>query len=138
MKKTKVAPQAEATGSDVPTIQEEVQDLDSAKVLNKRTRSGKTAETPQPQHVQPSIPKRKRKHVVRKLKTSSHDMEEEEGVSKLVSREVRKKKVADDVALEKTLQLAKEIELPAEVLLKEFTVEAAQLELSLQRICSKW
>jgi len=45
VKKTKVAPQAEATGSDVPTIQEEVQDLDPAKVLNKRTRSGKTVES---------------------------------------------------------------------------------------------
>jgi len=43
--KTKVASQAEATGSDVPTIQEEVQDLETSKILNKRTRSGKSAET---------------------------------------------------------------------------------------------
>jgi len=54
-----------------------------------------------------------------------------EGVSELVSREVRKKKVADDVALEKALQLAKEIEVPAEVLLKESTMEAAQLGIEL-------
>jgi len=44
-KKTKVAPQAEATGSDLPTILEEVQDLDPTKVLNKRSRSGKEAES---------------------------------------------------------------------------------------------
>jgi len=49
------------------------------------------------------------------------------GVSELVSREVRKKKVADDVALENALQLAKEIEVPAEVLMEESTVETAQL-----------
>jgi len=42
-KKAKVAPQAEATSSGVPTIQEEVQDLEPAKVLNKRIRSGKIA-----------------------------------------------------------------------------------------------
>jgi len=72
-KKAKVSPQAEATGSDVSTIQEEVQDLDPAKVLNKRTRSSKTAESSQPQHAQPSIPKRKRKHVVKKLKVASEE-----------------------------------------------------------------
>ena len=70
-KKAKVTLQAEATGSDVPTIQEEVQDLDPGKVLNKRTRSGKTAESSQPQPTQPSIPKKKRKHVARKLKVTS-------------------------------------------------------------------
>jgi len=53
------------------------------------------------------------------------------GVSELVSREVRKKKVSDDVALEKALQLAKEIEVPVEVLIKEFTVEATQLGIEL-------
>jgi len=53
------------------------------------------------------------------------------GVSELVSREVRKKKVDDDVALEKALQLAKEIEVPVEVLIKEFIVEATQLGIEL-------
>ena len=43
--KTKVSPQEEATSSGVPTIQEEVQDLDPPKVLNKRTRSGKSTES---------------------------------------------------------------------------------------------
>ena len=60
-KKAKVAPQVEATGSDRLSIQEEVQDLDPVKVLNKRTRSGKSAETSQPQSAQLTIPKKKRK-----------------------------------------------------------------------------
>jgi len=47
-KKAKVVPQVEATGSDVPSILIEVQDLDHAKVLDKRTRNGKSAETSQP------------------------------------------------------------------------------------------
>jgi len=75
VKKTKVAPQAEATGSDVPTIQEEVQDLDLAKILSKRTRSGKTSESSQPLPAQPFIPKKKRKHVVRKMKVASKEEE---------------------------------------------------------------
>jgi len=46
--------------------------------------------------------------------------------------EVRREKEAD-AALEKALQLAKEIEIPAEVLTKESTVEAAQLGLELTK-----
>jgi len=47
-----------------------------------------------------------------------------EEATEIVSWEVRRKKEADVVALEKALQLAKEIEVPAEVLIKESTVEA--------------
>jgi len=65
LKKSKVAPQVEATSFDVPSIQEEVQDLEPAKILNKRTTSDKLAETSQPLPAQSSIPKKKRKHVVR-------------------------------------------------------------------------
>jgi len=54
----------------IPTIQEEVKDLAPTDVLSKRTRSGKEAEHSPPQPAQPSIPRRKRKHVVRKLKIS--------------------------------------------------------------------
>jgi len=61
----------------VPSTQQEVQDLDPAKDLNKRTRSGKSAETSQPQPAQ-SIPKKKRKHHVRKLKESPSVTEEVE------------------------------------------------------------
>jgi len=89
VKKTKVAPQAEATGFDVPTIQEEVQDLDPAKVLKKRTRSGKSAKSSQTLLAQPSIPKKKRKHVVRKLKVAFEEEEEVEEATELVSRELK-------------------------------------------------
>jgi len=59
----------------MPTIQEEVQDLKPAKVLNKRTKSGKEAEPSPPQPAQPFIPKKKRTHVVRKLKIASEEEE---------------------------------------------------------------
>jgi len=130
-KTNKVAPQVEATGLDAPTIEEEVQNLDPTKVLNKRTRSGKSAEPSQPQPAQPSIPKKKRKHVVRKLKVASEEEEEVEEATELVSREMRKKKFADAVALKKALDIAKEIEVPAEVLMKESTTEAAKLGIEL-------
>jgi len=76
------------------------------------------------------------KHVVRKLKVSSHDMEEEEEVenaSQLVIREGKKKKAIDVAALEKALQIAKEIVVPTEVLLKESKAEAAQLRIELTK-----
>jgi len=134
VKKAKVSSQIEATGSDVPSIQEEVHDLDPIKVLNNKTRSGKSTETSQSLLAQPSFPKKKRKHVVRKLKISSHDMEEEEEVedaSELVSRELKKKKGSDAAALKKALEIAKETEVSAKILLKESTVEAAQLGIEL-------
>jgi len=98
--------------------------------LNKRTRSEKEVVPSPPQPVQPSISKRRRKQVVRKLKIASEEEEIEEA-TEIVSREVRRKKEDDVVALEKVLQLAKEIEVPAEVLAKESTVEAAQLGIEL-------
>jgi len=104
----------------LPTIQDEVQD--------KRTRSGKTVGSSQSLPAQPSIPKKKRKHVVRKMKVSSYVMEEEEEVeaaTELVTREVRRKKAVNVVALQKALEIARDIEVPAEALLKESTVEAA-------------
>jgi len=41
-KKAKDAPQEQSVGPGVPTIQDEVQDLEPTKILNKRTRSGKS------------------------------------------------------------------------------------------------
>jgi len=128
-KKSKKAKVAEATGSALSTIQEQVQDLEPLKVLNKRTRSGKEAEPSPSQPAQPSIPRRKRKPVVRKLNPAPEEEEVEEA-SELVTREVRRRKEID-TAIEKALQLAKEIEISAEVLAKESTVEAAQLGLEL-------
>jgi len=86
--------------------------------------------TSQPQPAQPSIPTRKRKHVVKKLKIAPEEEDIEEA-TEIVSREVRRKKEVDAAALEKALQLGKEIEVPAEVLAKESTIEAAQLGIEL-------
>jgi len=41
-KTTKDTSQEQATGSDIPNIQDEVQDFELAKILDKRTRSGKS------------------------------------------------------------------------------------------------
>jgi len=125
VKKVKIATQA-----GTPSIQEEVQDLKPVKVLNKRTRSVKEAEPSPSQPAQPSIPRRKRKHVVKKLKNAPEEEEIEEA-TKIVLREVRRRKEVDAADLEKALQLAKEIEVPAEVLAKESTVQATQLGIEL-------
>jgi len=50
--------------------------------------------------------------------------EEDEEATDLVIREVKSRKETD-AAVKKALQLAKDIEIPAEVLAKESTVEAA-------------
>jgi len=76
-KKVKKDKSSEATSSGVATIQEEVKDLEVDKILPDRTRSGKAATTSMTAPEQPSIPKRKRKHVVRKLKDSKYVEEEE-------------------------------------------------------------
>jgi len=76
----------------------------------------------------PSIPKRKRKHVVRKLKESKYVEEEEEEqvaeATQLVSREVRRKKVNDEV-VQRALELAKQIEVLASSIAREDAAEAA-------------
>jgi len=126
-KKAKKDKAAEATSSALSTIQEEVQDLEHVKVLDKRTRSGKEVVPSPPQPSQPSIPRRKRKPTVRKLKLTS---EEDEEATELVTREVKRRK-GTYAAVKKALQLPKDTEIPAEVLAKESTIEAAQLGLKL-------
>ena len=74
-KKEKASIQADPV---VPTIQEEVKDLALAEVLGKRTRSGKQAKPSPHQPAQPYIPTKKRKHVVRKLKTAPEEEDIEE------------------------------------------------------------
>jgi len=117
----------EGTGSGLATIQEEVKDLGHTELISKRTRSGKEVVPSPPQPAQPSVPRRKRKPIVRKLKLTS---EEDEEAAKLVISEVKKRKETN-VVVEKALQLAKEIKIPAEVLAKESTVESAQHGLEL-------
>lgn len=112
----------------MPTIQEKVQDLDHVKVLNKRTRGGTTTASSTSIPPQPTIPKKKRKHNIRKMKVSTYVMVEEaqiEAATDMVTREVRRKKVADDSALQKAPEIAKDIDVPAKQLLKESTIEAS-------------
>jgi len=126
-KKAKDSPQEQLVGSEVPTIQDEVQDLEPAKILNQRTRSGKTIGFSQSLPPQPSIAEKKRKQNFRKLKVSTYVTEEDEEIEaayNLVRREVKRKKAANAAALQKALEIAKDIEVPAEALLKESTVEA--------------
>jgi hypothetical protein len=118
----------------VPTIQEEVQDLDVGKVLNKRTRSGKSVGTSQTQPPQLSIPKKKKKPTVRKLKIADYVTEDEdqiEAVTNLVTREIKNKKVAEQASLQKADLLAQEMGVHAEQLLKDSTVEVAQIGIEL-------
>jgi len=49
----------------------------------------------------------------------------------LVTREIKRKKAAEEAALQKAKELAQEIGVPAEQLLTESTVEAAQLGIEL-------
>jgi len=126
-KKAKKDKAFEATDSEVATMQEEVEDLEADKILPDRTRSGKAATTSMTAPKQPSIPKRKRKHVVRKLKESKYVEEEEQGAeaTQLVSREVRRKRVKDE-AIQRALELAKQIEVPASNIAREDAAETAQ------------
>jgi len=66
------------------------------------------------------------------LKTAPEEEDIDEA-TELVSRVVKRKKEVDAAALEKALQLAKEIEVPAEALAKEYAVEAAQLGIELTK-----
>jgi hypothetical protein len=116
-RKDKRASQEQTTGSDVPSIQDEVQDLVPTEILDKRTRSGKTVGSSKSLPPQPSICKNKRKPSVRKLKESTYVMEEDdqvEAATRLVTREVKRKKVDDVAALKKAHELGKTIEVPAE------------------------
>jgi len=128
VKKAKKDKAPEATGSGVASIQEEVEDLEADKILPERTRSGKAATTSLIAPEQPAIPKKKRKHVVRKLKESKYVEVEEEQVAEatqLVTREVRRKKVNDEV-VQRAVKLARQIEVPASSIAREDAAEAAQ------------
>jgi len=114
---------SEGTTSGVPSIQEEVEDLQADKVLPERTRSGKAATTSSSAPEQPVIPKKKRKHVVRKLKECKY-IEAEEEATELVTREVGRRKINDE-AVERAVELATQIIVPASSLVKEDVAQAA-------------
>jgi len=126
-KKSKAASQEQLAGPDVLSIQKEVQDLGATEILNKRTRSGNPAESSQTLLPQSSIPKKKRKLVVKKLREASlAEEEQEEAATMLVTRELIRKRAAEEAAVKKALDIAAEIKIPSEVLMKESSAEAAQ------------
>jgi len=107
-KDKKAAVQENTVGVAIPTIQEEVEDLKAEKILPKRTRSGKAAATSQSSPDQPSIQKRKRKTVERKLKESRYGEDEDQiaEATDLVTRELKKKKVEVESTLQKDAEVA--------------------------------
>ena len=108
-KKEKVVQQVKQVGPDMPTIQDEVQDLEPAKILNKRTRGGTSTGSSGAIPPQPKIQKKKKQ--VSKMIHQEEDAEIEVATN-LVTREVRKKKVVDAAALHQAREIAKDIEVP--------------------------
>ena len=134
-KKSKVAPQEQLANLEVLTIQQEAQELDATEVLDKRTRSGKPAEASQISLPQSSIPKKKRKLAIKKLREASLAKEEqEEAATTLVTRELMRKRAAEEAVVKKDLEIAAEISVSTEVLMKESSVEAAQKVVELTEI----
>ena len=126
-KKSKAAPQEQLANPDELTIQQEAQDLDATEVLNKRTRSGKPAKSSKTFLPQTSIPKKKRKLAVKKLREASlAEEEQEEAATTRVTRELMRKKAEEEAAVKKALEIAAEISVPSKVLMKESSAEAAQ------------
>jgi len=107
------------------SIQEGVEDLQADQILPERTRSGKAATTSSSSPEQAAIPKRKRKHVVRKLKESKYVEAEDVSVeaTEFVTREVRRKKINDE-AVQRAVELASQT-VPASSLVKEDAAQAA-------------
>jgi len=117
------ASQQNPTASDVLSIQQEAQELDASEVLDKRTISKK--------QVDPAQPSKKKKMAIKKLRQASLAVEEEEeAATSLVTREILKQK-AKETTVQKALDLAAQILVPTDVLLKKTTGEAAQAAIAL-------
>jgi len=56
----------------------------------------------------------------------TEEVEDEAAATELVTKEVRKKKKANAEALQKVLEMAKDIEVPASVLFKDATAEVVE------------
>ena len=126
VKKSKSASQEQLIAPEVLSIQQEAQELDVSEVLYKRTRSKKPADAPQS-----SIPKKKRKMAIRKLRQASlAEDEQEEAASSLVTREVLKKR-GEEAPVKKALEIAAQISVPSDVLLQKASIEAAQAGIEL-------
>jgi hypothetical protein len=116
-------------GSAMPSTEEEVEDLDTNVVLNRKTRSGKDdASSTAPD--QPTVPKKKRKPTIRKIKESPYVIEEVEDVeasTNLVTKELERKKAEEAAAASGVVEVAeKALEITTE-LQEIVTSEASQL-----------
>jgi len=100
--KEKASEKLKSSASEVPSIQEEAQDLNPEAILPKKTRSGKAAASASTIALGQKLQKKKRTTKPRKLKELVYvtkEVEDEAAATKLVTREVRKKKIADAEAL---------------------------------------
>jgi len=128
-KKEKASEKLKSGASEVPSIQEEVQDLNPEAIIPKKTRSGKAAASASTIALGQTLQKKKRASKPRKLKESvyvTEEVEDEVAATELVTREVRKKKMADAEALQKVMEIAKEIEVHASMLFKDAVAEVAE------------
>jgi len=132
-KKSKAASQEQLVNPEVPTIQQEAQELDAFEVLDKGTRSSKPADASQVSLPQSPIPKKKRKMAIKKLREASlaEEQQQEEAATSLVTTEVLRRIAEEEAAVKKALEIAAQISVPSEVLLKETSVEAAQAGIEL-------
>jgi len=106
-KKSKAnASQQNPTASNVLSIQQEAQELDASEVLDKRIRSKNQVDTAQPS--------KKKKMATKKLRQASLATEEEK-----------------EAAVQKAFEIAAQISVPADVLLKKTIGEAAQAAIEL-------
>lgn len=115
-------------GSELPTIEEEAQDLNAEEILEKRTRRSKDAATSQVAFDQPAIPKKKRKQAIRKLRLAASASKEEEVVAatELVIREMRHKQAEDAAALQRAAKLAQQVNIPVTRFAREDIAEVAE------------
>jgi len=128
-RKEKASEKLKSGASELPTIQEEIQDLNPEAIVEKKTRSGKTGASESRIAHEHTLVKKKRAPKLRKLKESAYvtdEVEDEVAATELVIREVSKKKVVDAEALQKVLEIAKEIEVPASILSKDTVAEVVE------------
>jgi len=125
-KKQKAVVQVSEAVFAFPSIQEEVEDLEPVKVLEKRTRGSESVGSSGSIPAQPKIHLKKRS-TVRKMKESQYVLQEEAEVeaTELVTREIRNQRAAKDYALQQPLKIASEIEVPTASLAREGAGEDA-------------
>jgi len=108
--KSKAASQEQLANPEVLTIQQEAQDLDASEVLDKRTRSSKPADASQISLPQSSIPKKKRKLAIKKLREASlAEEEQQEAATSLVTREIMRKRAEEEATVKKAFEIAQKV-----------------------------